>query len=57
MQSLSSTPDPALSIGISILIVLVGLTGFGLWRAFGKKVTAHWALLGGESTGGPAAER
>ena len=37
MQSLSSTPDPALSIGLSILVVLIGLTGFGLWRAFGSK--------------------
>jgi len=37
MQTLSSAPDPALSIGISLLIVLIGLTGFGLWRAFGAK--------------------
>jgi len=37
MQTLSSTPDPSLSIGISVLVVLIGLTGFGLWRAFGPK--------------------
>ena len=37
MQSLSSTPDPSLSIGITLLIILIGLTGFGFWRAFGPK--------------------
>ena len=39
MQTLSSSPDPALSIGISLLVVLMGLTGFGLFRAFGPKST------------------
>tara|TARA_Y100001978_G_scaffold173643_1_gene164685 strand:- start:708 stop:860 length:153 start_codon:yes stop_codon:yes gene_type:complete len=37
MQTLSSSPDPAISIGITLFILLVGLTGFGLWRAFGPK--------------------
>jgi len=37
MQSLSSTPDPAVSIGITLFIVLLGLTGFGFFRAFGPK--------------------
>ena len=37
MQTLSSTPDPAASIAVSILILLLALSGFGLWSAFGPK--------------------
>ena len=37
MQTLSSAPDPAISIAVSILAILLGLTGFGLWTAFGPK--------------------
>ena len=33
MQTLSSAPDPAVSIAVTIL----ALTGFGLWTAFGPK--------------------
>ena len=45
MQTLSSTPDPAVSIGITILVVLLALTGFGLYSAFGpkaKKLNDPW---------------
>ncbi len=45
MQTLSSTPDPALSIGITVLVVLLALTGFGLYSAFGpkaKKLNDPW---------------
>ncbi len=37
MQSLSSTVDPAVSIGITLFIVLLGLTAFGFLKAFGPK--------------------
>ena len=37
MQTLSSAPDPAVSIAVTILAVLLALTGFGLWNAFGPK--------------------
>ena len=37
MQTLSSAPDPAVSVAVSILAVLLALTGFGLWTAFGPK--------------------
>jgi len=37
MQTLSSAPDPAVSIAVSILALLLALTGFGLWTAFGPK--------------------
>ena len=37
MQTLSSSPDPALSIGITIFAVLLGLTALGLFKAFGPK--------------------
>ena len=37
MQTLSSAPDPAVSIAVSILAILLALTGFGLWTAFGPK--------------------
>ena len=36
MQTLSSAPDPTVSIAVTIL-VLLALTGFGLWTAFGPK--------------------
>ena len=39
MQTLSSAPDPAVSIAVSIFAVLIALTGFGLWTAFGSKAT------------------
>ena len=45
MQSLSSATEPAVSIGISLFIVLVGLTAFGFFRAFGpksSKLTDPW---------------
>ena len=45
MQTLSSAPDPAISIAVTLLAILLGLTGFGLWRAFGpqaKKLTDPW---------------
>jgi len=38
MQTLSSAPDPAVSIAVTILAILLALTGFGLWTAFGPKV-------------------
>ena len=37
MQTLSSAPDPAVSIAVIILTILLALTGFGLWTAFGPK--------------------
>ena len=37
MQSLSSAQDPALSMAVTILVILLALTGFGLWTAFGPK--------------------
>jgi len=37
MQTLSSAPDPAVSIAVTILAILLALTGFGLWTAFGPK--------------------
>ena len=37
MQTLSSAPDPAVSIAVTILLILLALTGFGLWTAFGPK--------------------
>ena len=37
MQTLSSAPDPATSIAVTILMILLALTGFGLWTAFGPK--------------------
>ena len=37
MQTLSSAPDPAVSIAVTILALLLALTGFGLWTAFGPK--------------------
>ena len=37
MQTLSSAPDPALSMAVTILVILLALTGFGLWTAFGPK--------------------
>ncbi|KGF89155.1 Photosystem II protein PsbN [Prochlorococcus marinus str. MIT 9107] len=37
MQTLSSPPDPAVSIGVTILVILLALTSFGLWTAFGSK--------------------
>ncbi len=37
MQSLSSAPDPAVSVAVIILFLLLALTGFGLWTAFGTK--------------------
>ena len=37
MQTLSSAPDPAVSIAVTILTLLLALTGFGLWTAFGPK--------------------
>ena len=37
MQTLSSAPDPAASVAVSILLILLALTGFGLWTAFGPK--------------------
>ena len=37
MQTLSSAPDPAVSVAVTILAVLLALTGFGLWTAFGPK--------------------
>ena len=45
MQSLSSTPDPAVSIGITLFVVLLGLTAYGFFRAFGpkyEKLTDPW---------------
>ena len=39
MQTLSSAPDPAVSIAVTILVLLLALTGFGLWTAFGPKAT------------------
>ena len=35
MQTLSSAPDPAVSVAVTILTLLLALTGFGLWTAFG----------------------
>ena len=37
MQTLSSAPDPALPMAVTILSILLALTGFGLWSAFGPK--------------------
>jgi len=37
MQTLSSAPDPAVSVAVSILAVLLALTGFGLWTALDLK--------------------
>ena len=37
MQTLSSAPDPALSMAVTILVILLALTVFGLWTAFGPK--------------------
>ena len=37
MQTLSSAPDPAVSVAVTILAVLLALTSFGLWTAFGPK--------------------
>ena len=37
MQTLSSAPDPALSMAVIVLVILLSLTGFGLWTAFGPK--------------------
>tara|TARA_B100000212_G_scaffold315146_1_gene269159 strand:- start:92 stop:244 length:153 start_codon:yes stop_codon:yes gene_type:complete len=37
MQSLSSSADPAVSIGITLFLVLLGLTAFGFFKAFGPK--------------------
>ena len=37
MQTLSSAPDPAVSIAVTIQALLLALTGFGLWTAFGPK--------------------
>ena len=31
----STTGSPALSVAITVLIVLLGLTGFGIYTAFG----------------------
>ena len=31
----SSTSSPALSVAIAVLVVLLGLTGFGIYTAFG----------------------
>ena len=45
MQTLSSAPDPAISIAVTILALLLALTGFGLWTAFGPKaakLTEPW---------------
>ena len=44
MQTLSSAPDPAVSIAVTILALLLALTGFGLWTAFGpsSKTTDPW---------------
>ena len=36
-ETLSSAPDPAVSIAVTILALLLALTGFGLWTAFGPK--------------------
>jgi PsbN protein len=48
MQTLSSAPDPAVSVAVSILAVLLALTGFGLWTAFGPKaakLTDPWMIM------------
>ena len=45
MQTLSSAPDPAVSIAVTILALLLALTGFGLWTAFGPKA-ASLQILG-----------
>ncbi len=37
MQNLSSATDPEFSIAVSILAILLALTSFGLWTAFGPK--------------------
>ena len=37
MQTLSSAPDPAVSIALLVLVSLFALTGFGLLKAFGPK--------------------
>ena len=37
MQTLSSATDPAVYIAITIMAILLSLTGFGLLRAFGPK--------------------
>ena len=45
MQTLSSAPDPAVSVAVSILAVLLALTGFGLSTAFvpkSAKLTDPW---------------
>ncbi len=31
----ASSPSPALSVAIAVLAVLLGLTGFGIYTAFG----------------------
>lgn len=31
----SSTSSPALNVAIAVLVVLLGLTGFGIYTAFG----------------------
>ena len=49
MQTLSSAPDPAVSIAVTILALLLALTGFGLWTAFSDGLLASivWAVIGG----------
>ena len=45
MQTLSSTPDPAVSIAVTILAIRLALTGFGRWTAYGPsaaKLTDPW---------------
>ena len=37
MQTLSSAPDPAVSVAVTMLALLLALTGFGLLPAFGPK--------------------
>ena len=44
MQTLSSAPDPAVSVAVTILAVLLALTGFGLWTAFGPKAVSYTHL-------------
>ena len=44
MQTLSSTPDPAVSIAVTILALLLSLTGFGLLTAFGPKAQTYRSL-------------
>jgi len=34
-MDVSSTGSPALNVAIAVLVVLLGLTGFGIYTAFG----------------------